>query len=65
MRWHEFAAQCPELAELAAARFGADQLVLLGTLRPDGSPRISAVEPDIAASELRAYGLAADRCAAG
>jgi hypothetical protein len=52
MRWHGFAAECPELAELAAERFAADQLVLLGTLRRDGSPRISAVEPDLAAGEL-------------
>lgn len=52
MRWNAFAAACPELAGLAAARFGADQLVLLGTLRPDGAPRISAVEPDIAAGDL-------------
>jgi hypothetical protein len=52
MRWGEFSAQCPELAELASARFGADQLVLLGTLRADGSARISAVEPDFAGGEL-------------
>lgn len=52
MRWREFAAECPELARLAAERFAADQLVLLGTLRPDGSPRISGVEPDIAAGDL-------------
>ena len=44
MRWYEFSTQCPELAELATARFAADQLALLGTLRADGSPRISAVE---------------------
>jgi hypothetical protein len=52
VRWHEFVADCPELAELAAQRFAADQLVLLGTLRSDGSPRISAVEADIAAGDL-------------
>src|SRR2546429_4148987 len=52
MRWGGFCAECPELAELTSARFAADQLVLLGTLRADGSARISAVEPDIAAGEL-------------
>jgi hypothetical protein len=52
MRWQEFTRECPELAELAAARFARDQLVLLGTLRPDGSPRISAVECDFVAGEL-------------
>src|SRR6266516_3376752 len=52
MRWREFAEECPVLAELTAVRFAADELVLLGTLRSDGSARISAVEPDIAAGEL-------------
>ena len=52
MRWQEFEEQCPELAELTAARLARDQLVLLGTLRPDGSPRISAVECDITAGNL-------------
>jgi hypothetical protein len=52
MDWQEFAEQCPELAELAAARFARDQLLLLGTLRPDGSPRISAVECDLTAGRL-------------
>jgi hypothetical protein len=52
MRWRDFSRECPELAELAAARFAADQLVLLGTLRSDGWPRISAVEPDLAAGDL-------------
>ena len=52
MQWQEFTGQCPELAELAATRFARDQLVLLGTLRPDGSPRISAVECDLAAGRL-------------
>jgi hypothetical protein len=52
MRWQEFTAESPELAGLAAERFGRDQFVLLGTLRPDGSPRISAVECDLAAGEL-------------
>jgi hypothetical protein len=52
VRWDDFAAACPQLAELAQARFGEDQLVLLGSLRRDGWPRISPVEPDITAGEL-------------
>jgi hypothetical protein len=52
MRWREFAEECPELAELAGERFGRDQLVLIGTLRSDGSARVSAVELDITAGEL-------------
>ena len=52
MRWRDFTAQCPELAGLATARFRRDQLMLLGTLRADGSPRISAVECDLVDGEL-------------
>jgi Pyridoxamine 5'-phosphate oxidase len=52
MHWHEFTRACPELAGLAAARFARDQVLLLGTLRADGSPRISAVECDLAGGKL-------------
>ena len=52
MRWRDFSAECPELAELARVRFRRDQLMLLGTLRPDGSARISAVECDFVDGEL-------------
>jgi hypothetical protein len=52
MRWRDFSAACPELAGLAQERLQRDQLMLLGTLRPDGSPRISAVECDFVGGEL-------------
>jgi hypothetical protein len=52
MRWDEFQRQCPELAAMAGERFAADQLVMLGTLRRDGSPRISPCEVDTAAGDL-------------
>lgn len=52
MRWDAFTKQCPELAAMAAERFARDQLVMLGTLRRDGSPRISPCEVDLAAGEL-------------
>ena len=52
MRWEEFATACPEIAERAEERFRADQLVMLGTLRADGSPRISPCEIDFAAGQL-------------
>jgi Pyridoxamine 5'-phosphate oxidase len=52
MRWHEFEAACPEFAGLTAECFTKDQLVLLGTNRPDGWPRISPCELDLAAGEL-------------
>jgi Pyridoxamine 5'-phosphate oxidase len=52
MNWTEFMTVAPELAELAEERFARDQLVMLGTLRVDGSPRISPCEVDFAADEL-------------
>ena len=52
MRWDEFAVACPRIAELAQDRFAADQVVMVGTLRADGSPRVSGQEPDFAADRL-------------
>lgn len=44
MRWSEFEAASPELAALARERFGATELVMMGTLRKNGWPRISPIE---------------------
>jgi hypothetical protein len=52
MRWDEFEKACPELATLARERFVKDELVLVGSVRADGSPRISPVEPDFATGRL-------------
>jgi hypothetical protein len=52
MRWSEFAAACPELATLGEERFGRHELMLLGTLRKNGWPRISPVELDFVDGEL-------------
>jgi hypothetical protein len=52
MEWRAFAGACPELAEMAEERFARDQLVLLGTVRRDGSPRISPCEVDVVAGHL-------------
>ena len=52
MRWSAFAQACPEIAGLAEERFRADELVLVGTIRRDGSPRISPNEPDLAGGHL-------------
>lgn len=52
MRWEEFVSACPELAHIGQARFERDQLVLVGSLRKDGWPRISPCEVDIAAGHL-------------
>ncbi len=52
MRWDEFELACSEIATIALERFERDQLVLLGTIRPDGSARISPCEVDLAAGRL-------------
>jgi len=44
--WTEFAQQSPEIAEFGRARFQS-QVAYLGTLRPDGSPRVHPVTPII------------------
>lgn len=50
--WADFAEQAPALAALVAARIDAHGLALLATLRADGSPRISGLEPLIADGQL-------------
>jgi hypothetical protein len=52
MRWLEFAAAAPELATLGEKRFRARELCLVGTLRKNGYPRISPVEPDFVGGDL-------------
>ncbi len=44
MIWAAFAERAPELAARGEARFAHTGLSLVGTLRRDGSPRISPVE---------------------
>jgi hypothetical protein len=52
VNWVEFEQACPQIASLARERFAKDELVMLGTLRSDGSPRISPCEIDIVESHL-------------
>jgi hypothetical protein len=52
MNWNKFKASAPELAEAAERLFEHKGAILLGTLRLDGSPRISPVEHLFAGSEL-------------
>jgi len=52
MRWEEFAKACPEIAGRAEDRFRANELCMVGTLRKDGSPRISPCELDFAVGEM-------------
>jgi hypothetical protein len=52
VRWRAFADDCPELAAVAAEWIVDKHIMLLGTVRPDGSPRISAVECDFVGDDL-------------
>lgn len=52
MRWDEFRSMCPELADIGQRRLEERYLCLIGTLRRDGGPRISPVEPYIVDGDL-------------
>lgn len=52
MSWAALEAGAPEIAALARADFDRTQMVLVGTLRRDGSPRISCVQPSVLGGEL-------------
>jgi hypothetical protein len=52
MRWDEFTAAAPELATLGEERLRRRELCLVGTLRRNGWPRITPVEPDFVDGEL-------------
>ena len=51
MNWDELVQAAPDLAEGGLQRL-ATGVALLGTIRKDGSPRISPVEPVFAAGQL-------------
>ena len=52
MRWADFADAAPELAALGLGGFGEQNLCLIGTLRADGWPRLSANEVYFVGGEL-------------
>ena len=52
MKWEEFKRSDPEMAALGEERFDRTGLILLGTLRKNGWPRISPVEPLITDGQL-------------
>ncbi|MDO8612404.1 MAG: pyridoxamine 5'-phosphate oxidase family protein [Dehalococcoidia bacterium] len=52
MNWAEFAEAAPDLARFGEERFKSTGLALVGTVRKDGAPRISPVEPLIADGQL-------------
>ena len=45
MNWNDFKKAAPDLAKLGEERFESFGLVLVGTIRRNGWPRISPVEP--------------------
>jgi hypothetical protein len=50
--WAALEAAASELARLGRARIEATRVALLGTLREDGSPRISPIEPYFGAGHV-------------
>jgi Pyridoxamine 5'-phosphate oxidase len=50
--WRDLEQGAPELARLGLARLHAAGVAMLGTLRPDGSPRISPIEPHLVRGQL-------------
>jgi len=52
MSWSELEAGAPELARLGRERLEATGVAMLGTIRADGSPRISPVEPFVVLGQL-------------
>jgi Pyridoxamine 5'-phosphate oxidase len=73
MIWRDLETQAPEIARRGRERFEQVGVALLGTLRRDGSPRVSPVEPYFVRGHLlfgvmswsgKAHDLARDpRCA--
>lgn len=56
--WDEFSVLAPSIAEVFARRHAATgNLCMLGTLRPDGFPRISPMEPRFFEGELWIGGM--------
>jgi pyridoxamine 5'-phosphate oxidase-like protein len=64
VRWKDFEAMCPELADLGRRRLEERHPCLIGTLRADGSPRISPVEPYIVGGDVVMGMIAGSRKAA-
>jgi hypothetical protein len=55
--WAEFEQSSPELAGLARERFEMTDLVMLGTLRKDGWPRITPIEYTIFEGDFAIGGM--------
>jgi Pyridoxamine 5'-phosphate oxidase len=50
--WRDVELGAPEIARLGIARLNAARVAMLGTLRRDGSPRISPIEPYVVNGHL-------------
>jgi Pyridoxamine 5'-phosphate oxidase len=50
--WRDLEQGAPELARLGLARLHAAGVAMLGTVRPDGSPRISPIAPHLVRGQL-------------
>lgn len=50
--WSRFEEEAPELARIVRGRFEQYTLGFLATLRPDGAPRISGIEPWFSRGQL-------------
>ena len=50
--WTDFSAAAPETAAVFLRRLEATGMALVATIRKDGSPRISPLEPDVSAGRL-------------
>jgi hypothetical protein len=50
--WRAFETDEPEMARFASEQFERSGMALIGTIRSDGSPRISSVQPCILDGEL-------------
>jgi predicted pyridoxine 5'-phosphate oxidase superfamily flavin-nucleotide-binding protein len=59
MIWRDFEQAAPEFAAFGRQRFEATHVALLGTVRRDGSPRISPIEPYLVVDRLLLGMLAA------
>jgi Pyridoxamine 5'-phosphate oxidase len=55
--WADLEAGAPELARRARERLETTSIALIGTLRKDGSPRISPIEPSFYENELLFGGM--------
>jgi hypothetical protein len=61
MSWHRFAEEAPALAVQVRSRLEAHRHHVLGTIRPDGAPRLSGSEAHVVDGELTIGMMAGSR----